>query len=159
MLGLFANRLFVAYTPTQPQINCVIRKTSFIAPFLNGLIFAKRFNISSVSSVFCLFCSRYPFAIFRKITQIVVNSFNGMTIRFNAHISKKVAVIKPPVANSYSSATIIFVCFTRKGIASFFHAFPYLICRSSFATTRMPMCFSSHDKIVTEPKFIVKGIA
>jgi len=159
MLGLDANRLFVVYAPTQSQVNCVIRKTCFIAPLLNGLIFAKRLNKSSISSVFCLLCSRYPFAVFRKITQIVVNSFNRMTIRFSSHISKKIIVIKPSVANSYSSTAIIFVCLARRQIASFFNSFPYLICRSSFATTSMAMCFGSHDKSITEPKFIVKGLA
>jgi hypothetical protein len=159
MFLLNTNSLFVACTPTQSQINRVIRKASFIAPFLNCLIFAKRFNISSISSIFSLCCSRNPHAIFRKITQVVVNSFNRMTIRFNAHVIKKITVIKPSFANSYSSAAIILICFARRRVASFFNAFPYLICGSSFATTSVTMCFSSHDKSITEPKFIVKGLA
>lgn len=158
MFFLSANSLLVACTPTQSQINCVIRKASFIAPFLNCLIFAKRFNIPSISSIFSLCCSRNPHTIFRKITQVIVNSFNRMTIRFDAHVIKKIAVIKPSFANFYTSTTIILVCFTRRRITSFFNAFPYLICRSSFSTTSVPMCFSSHDKSVTEPKFIVKGL-
>lgn len=125
---LISNSFFCAQSSTQSQINCIVRKPSFVTPFLNGLFFIKCLNKTRISSIFCLLKSINPTTIFGIISFIIVNSFNAQSNRSFSHIKQKVFKFQPSFTNSNTPTTIIFKRFTFWRKTSFFDAFPNLIC-------------------------------
>ena len=139
MTALNTNSFFRCFAPTQSKIDGVVGKPCFSNPFRYSLFFAKRFNKAGVSSVLGLFRSISPYAVFRAVPLIVINSFNAKPIWTLPHICQKVFKVHPSGANSYSPAAIILVRFASGASASFFNPLPYLVGRSSFSTQSVSM--------------------
>ena len=131
--------LFWCFTSSQPKINRVIRQTCFFTPFRNRQRFSKDGNKPSVSSIFGLFFSGSPNAIFWAIPFLVVNSLNAKPVWSFTHVIQKIGVVKPMFTNCDPSTAVVFVRFTFRTCASFFNALPYLISRGSLPTQSVPM--------------------
>ena len=131
--------LFWCFSCSQSKINRVIRQTCFFTPFRNRQCFSKGRNKSSVSSIFGLFFSGGPNAIFRAITLFVVNALNAKPGWSFAHVNQKISVVKPSVTNCDSPTAVVFVRLAFRACASFFNAFPYLVSRGAFTTQSVPM--------------------
>jgi hypothetical protein len=115
---------------------------------LNGpLSNAQGFTIMS-NHLGCAFISRlffagYPSAIVRFIVAIIVNSVNAVGwTRARAHVLKKcLERFSPPIANHYTSATIIVKAHATRKMASPSHSNP----NSKFRVMRLAVYRSSFD--------------
>ena len=125
--------LFWCFSSTQPKINCAVRQTSYFAPFSYWKFFPKGIDKPCVTSIFSLLFSGSPYAIFRGVTLIVINSFNTKFIWPFSHICQKIFKMHPSGTNRNSPSTVIFISLTSWASASFFNSFPYLIGRSAFS--------------------------
>lgn len=84
------------------------------------------------SSVFGLFERCSPFAIFRAVGSVVINSLNAVArwaFRFWSHVSKKVLKRGPTGANGYTAPTIVRVGLRSFMQATFTHSKPRMIFR------------------------------
>ena len=69
--------------------------------------------------VFRLITTWYPFAVFKIIWAVVIDTFNGMACWFGAHIVKKVFKLEPTFTNPNSPASIMTIGWRiRVGTAS-----------------------------------------
>lgn len=82
-------------------------------------------HADTVLTIVHLFYAGSPFAIFRRIRAIIVDSFNAVArSRPEPHIRHKVIERLPSITNPYASATVVFEGFIRRLLASFSHPLP-----------------------------------
>ena len=131
--------LFWCFFSSQPKINRVIGQPCFFAPLCYGQSFSKGGNKPRVSSIFGLFFSSGPSAIFGAIPFLIVNSLNAKSIWPFTHVAQEISKIKPAVTNCNSPTPVIFVSLALGTCASFFNALPYLVSRRSFPSQSVSM--------------------
>jgi hypothetical protein len=90
-----------------------------------------RVDVKSMrSTVLCLLTPGRPTAILRLVVAIVVPAIKRMLWSWSlAHVSKKAAVVEPPLANRNAPAAIVFVRWITRLAASATHCFPNFIFR------------------------------
>ena len=130
---------FWCFSSSQPKINRVIGQPCFSTPLRYGQRFSKGGNKPRVSSIFGLFFSGGPSAVFGAIPFLIVNALNAKSIRSFAHVAQKISKIKPAVTNCNSPAAVVFVSLALRTCASFFDALPYLVGRRLFASQSVSM--------------------
>lgn len=131
--------LFCCFASSQSKINSVIGQASFFTPFRYSQSLSKCGNKTCVSSIFSLLFSISPFAIFRTISLIVINTFNTKIVWSFSHVVQKISKVKPTITNCYTSASVIFISLAFWASTSFFNSFPYLIRRGSFSSQSVSM--------------------
>ena len=136
---LSGNRLLGRQTSPKSKINSVVRESCLFRPLLNGLRFSINRHVSGVSFVSCLICSSSPLAVFWTVTKVVVNSFQGKTLRFFTHVGQKVFKFQPSFAHSNSPCPGIFIGLIAFAKAPFFHAFPNGVGWRVFPSHSMPV--------------------
>ena len=110
--------------------NSVVFKTIFLSNIANKVLNIINRYFFSNSAISLLFFTTRPFAILWSVIAIIINSVYGITLRSIAHIGNKlIKIVYPLVANFNTSATVIWVMFIVKVIASCLHALPNLVKR------------------------------
>lgn len=100
------------------------------------------FFIRSLAPIVGLFFSCSPFAIFKHITFIVINSFKRQSFRFFSHIGKKVFKgITPTRADLNATASIAIIKFKVRIFATVNHTAPNTISRCPAHTVFKPVGF------------------
>lgn len=117
-----------------------------LCPFDQEFCFAIYGYPYTVPSISRLFRSRSPSAIFRTVSQIIIDSIKFQLRRAHTHIGKELLkVVSPLFTNCNSSASIIFVVFVSRIVAAALYMQP----RSIFARemvsdgmSMLPECFA-----------------
>ena len=80
------------------------------------------------SYIIGLFKSCSPFAIFRSVIFVIINSLKGKPFLSFTHISKKIGKVTPSFANFNSTPPIVFVCWILLIVTTLVHSMPRFMC-------------------------------
>lgn len=126
-------------TSISTHIKCNWAYSVFLQPFAKEFCDTIYCYMSVKTTITLLFFASRPFAVFRRIRAVIVDSINGKIIFVGiTHIFEKcLKRISPSLANINTSTTIIFVTGFSRIMASLLHIVPYIIDSCSCET----VCF------------------
>ena len=105
-------------------------------PFRNCLKFAFKLKKPVVPFVGTLLDCGFPTAISGFVISIIINSSNRSAIGFGAHVGEEVFKPEPPLADFYSSTSVIWKAFHMRIKAAFFHFVPCPVFGSETIVTK-----------------------
>jgi len=115
-------------SPSNAGMESGIADWRFIGPLREREGFAIMGNAYIAPSVILLLLSCSPFTVISKITQVIVDSLNGQTVRAFPHIGKEILKDHPFITNGNASFSILFVGFVIFISTSILHGTMNSIC-------------------------------
>lgn len=131
----------VFYTPSvpKPSTNQNMVHSEFFTHLGDASSNTTNGNNPVISSISCLLYQGGPFAVFSKITKVVIFSFKREALRAMAHVFQKIREVTPSFTHSYTAPTVQVIVLIFGIVTSLVHGQPYAHSRGRFVVYKMTM--------------------